>query len=201
MTLGPQVMTPYCGALIDCHMTFSGRWISLTSYCSCNGVKLASATLLYLPFSSFDTPAPTPWCRSLQLFTTVLSESCRKTFSHHLSWHQLDFFPPYLQEGLGKSLYYWDYKGCIQSDWDFSLKSSSSQSAFEIYFQKPQRIPDWHHLHTWLHSLHQVWPSVENSARSQIPLPYWNWSYSYGAATAAVLEHKYPSFKEGNVTV
>ena len=43
-------------ALLDCHTNFFGAWISLISYCSCNGVKLTGVTLLHLPSSSFDTP-------------------------------------------------------------------------------------------------------------------------------------------------
>ena len=43
-----KVMTSYCGALLNCHMSFFEVQIFLISCCSCNGVKLA--TLLCFAF-------------------------------------------------------------------------------------------------------------------------------------------------------
>ena len=83
-------------ALLDCHTPFFGGWISLISYCSCNGVKLAGVTLLYLPSSSFDTPTSTPWCRSLQSLQQYCRKAVGKLFPYHLhgiNW--IIFFPIY----------------------------------------------------------------------------------------------------------
>ena len=96
MISGPQVMTPYCGALLDCHMPFFRGQISLISYCNHNGVKLAGATLfIYLPPHSTHPLQPL----DVGLFSPLQQyyrKAARKLFSYYLSWHQLDYFLSYL---------------------------------------------------------------------------------------------------------
>ena len=95
-----------------------------------------------LPSSTLNRPALTPWCQPLWSFETTLLRSCWRIFLTYLS---------------GKCLYYREYKGCIQSDWDFSLESLSYtlfSASVRNLLRKPQKISGYYHLHTWKHSLH-----------------------------------------------